>query len=922
MSLIVAAHPVPFNVIQELVGSKTLPVLTDTNSHRFYLLKDSCAGFAVNYSKVRSIIQRGKLAITKLVLSGQELHQFKSIAFYETTASHLAFVDQTGFAQLLQLCGVSEAAREGLLRVEENSVSFTQVAVSPAATPTTPISSGADVPYPSPPSGSAAFTPASHPSGTVGTNAPLFEPRATRDCEMSEQSTRETSFNRSFNTEFNTGTSDAAFSDDEDTIESDLRLSRREKMTDVDDADLANGIKSVIKFKCYTLQDFEMTTLNHSEFHHLREFFSTPRPRAKGINRVRNPQTIAKSRERICGFLGWLKQSGRVKQPSFKDFHDLDLFLFLEAIRCQKKVVDSLLVDAQDSRLPAQVQKYLALAFYAAIPPSRSKEIRLLLDRILTESESRTSLQNHITLVQGRHVIVVSDYKNSLYNGTRDAIELPDDSSIILKYLTYFLQPIVRARVTSGKKHGYLFCKNNGDAFDSAGEWSAYLARIVEKHIGIANISSNALRHSFTTYMESAVESDHVRLRESTAYAMRHNIRIQQHTYNNTPSIERKRKAVDFASRVFKRIVLEDSATEADSDNGAPPLGALVGTKLLNGRPGFGKVVRIENANAIIMLLTPRQTEGATLSEYVADIGSLLRRNIAREILYPIDGVYTREQGVYEVFTSLEDVKRMLGRHVIVVSDYKNSLYNGTRDAIELPDDSSIILKYLTYFLQPIVRARVTSGKKHGYLFCKNNGDAFDSAGEWSAYLARIVEKHIGIANISSNALRHSFTTYMESAVESDHVRLRESTAYAMRHNIRIQQHTYNNTPSIERKRKAVDFASRVFKRIVLEDSATEADSDNGAPPLGALVGTKLLNGRPGFGKVVRIENANAIIMLLTPRQTEGATLSEYVADIGSLLRRNIAREILYPIDGVYTREQGVYEVFTSLEDVKRMLVR
>ncbi|KAI8817883.1 uncharacterized protein EV422DRAFT_508705 [Fimicolochytrium jonesii] len=562
---------------------------------------------------------------------------------------------------------------------------------------------------------------------------------------MSEQSTRETSFNRSFNTEFNTGTSDAAFSDDEDTIESDLRLSRREKMTDVDDADLANGIKSVIKFKCYTLQDFEMTTLNHSEFHHLREFFSTPRPRAKGINRVRNPQTIAKSRERICGFLGWLKQSGRVKQPSFKDFHDLDLFLdkyvegylvgirglshgsvanaitaaidvhkflesesstrlpgtkksmsitrlqsyrnrkqtlaererqatvdedgstilweqFLEAIRCQKKVVDSLLVDAQDSRLPAQVQKYLALAFYAAIPPSRSKEIRLLLDRILTESESRTSLQNHITLVQGRHVIVVSDYKNSLYNGTRDAIELPDDSSIILKYLTYFLQPIVRAQVTSGKKHGYLFCKNNGDAFDSAGEWSVYLARIVEKHIGIANISSNALRHSFTTYMESAVESDHVRLRESTAYAMRHNIRIQQHTYNNTPSIERKRKAVDFASRVFKRIVLEDSATEADSDNGAPPLGALVGTKLLNGRPGFGKVVRIENADAIIMLLTPRQTEGATLSEYVADIGSLLRRNIAREILYPIDGVYTREQGVYEVFTSLEDVKRMLVR--------------------------------------------------------------------------------------------------------------------------------------------------------------------------------------------------------------------------------------------------------------------
>ncbi|KAJ3181532.1 hypothetical protein HDU87_001142, partial [Geranomyces variabilis] len=299
---------------------------------------------------------------------------------------------------------------------------------------------------------------------------------------------------------------------------------------------------------------------------------------------------------------------------------------FLEAVRCQKKLVDSIWqIDKNSDDLPLQVQKYLALSFYAAIPPSRSKEIRLLLDRILTESESQTSLQNHIAIIHGRHVITVSDHKNRLYNGSRDAMELPDDPDMILKYLKFFLKP---------------------------------------SYIGMPNISSNALRHSFTTFMESASDVDHVRLRESTAYAMRHNIRIQQHTYNNTSPIERKRKAVEFASGVFKRVVLEKSFENSSETTGVqtgevPPLGALVGTKLSNGGPGFAKVVRTEKTDALLMVLQPRPTD-TTSTEYVAIIGNLLRRNMVTEVVWPVDGAYCREREFYEVYTSLEDVDRML----------------------------------------------------------------------------------------------------------------------------------------------------------------------------------------------------------------------------------------------------------------------
>ncbi|KAI8817222.1 uncharacterized protein EV422DRAFT_604763 [Fimicolochytrium jonesii] len=115
------------------------------------------------------------------------------------------------------------------------------------------------------------------------------------------------------------------------------------------------------------------------------------------------------------------------------------------------------------------------------------------------KKESRMSLRNHIALIQGRHAIVVSDYKNRMYNGSRDTMELPNDDNLIIKYLTYLLKPEVRVLLTKGK--------------------------IVQKHIGLLNISSNALRHSFTTFMESVANEDHVRLQELTASAMRHNVR-------------------------------------------------------------------------------------------------------------------------------------------------------------------------------------------------------------------------------------------------------------------------------------------------------------------------------------------------------------------------------------------------------------
>lgn len=136
--------------------------------------------------------------------------------------------------------------------------------------------------------------------------------------------------------------------------------------------------------------------------------------------------------------------------------------------------------------------------------------------------------QSFDALTLGMHC---SDYKNRAQNGLHDSIELPSDPDILIRHLLFPLKPAVRCQITHGKEHGFLFCKRNGDPFESAAEWSEYLQAIVEKHVGIGGVSSNALRHSFTSYMELSEEDDHMRLRESAAYAMRHKIRFVTPTW-------------------------------------------------------------------------------------------------------------------------------------------------------------------------------------------------------------------------------------------------------------------------------------------------------------------------------------------------------------------------------------------------------
>ncbi|KAI8911913.1 hypothetical protein DFJ77DRAFT_542146 [Powellomyces hirtus] len=396
----------------------------------------------------------------------------------------------------------------------------------------------------------------------------------------------------------------------------------RRAMPDVNQEDLARGIKSV--------------------------FFSVPYEPRRGNNRLRNEQTIAKSRKRICGFLGWLKQSGRFTNPSFVNFEDIELFLtkyvegYLRSIRelnhgsignhltsainvlkyrsaapnvnpkANPKIAQLMRARNQEQVLAERQQRdgeprtsvgivweqvtggnkaaLCGVSTFAKICYLKvlEAEVWLLLDRILTWSESRESQQNHITTLHGRYIAVISDYKNKHHWG-KDMVELPGDKEILSKYLLWLMSPSVRQQITCGANHRFLFCKKSRKAFVTAAEWNTYLSGIIEAHTGVPGVGPNALRHAFTTFMETSMDKDHLQLRKSVGWAMRHTSRIQQTVYNDICPLDRKRKGVNFASRAFKKVVI-DHESGNKSEQTTSLIGSVVGLMDEQNKLAFGKL--------------------------------------------------------------------------------------------------------------------------------------------------------------------------------------------------------------------------------------------------------------------------------------------------------------------------------------------
>ena len=103
-------------------------------------------------------------------------------------------------------------------------------------------------------------------------------------------------------------------------------------------AEYGAGIRPVPRFKTYTLQAYDFSPSLLSELSGLQQFFTCP-PSPLRRSRAWSSVTFEKRKERILGYLGWLKESRRAKHPTLEHFRDYELYLvkyvegYLQGIR-------------------------------------------------------------------------------------------------------------------------------------------------------------------------------------------------------------------------------------------------------------------------------------------------------------------------------------------------------------------------------------------------------------------------------------------------------------------------------------------------------------------------------------------------------------------------------------------------------------
>ena len=84
----------------------------------------------------------------------------------------------------------------------------------------------------------------------------------------------------------------------------------------------------------------------------------------------------------------------------------------------------------------------------------------------------------------------------------------------------------------------------------------------------------------------------------------------------------------------------------------------------------------------------------------------------------------------------------------------------------------------------------------------------------------------------------------------------------------------------------------------------------------------RLSCGSPGFGKVIRVEGDDVLLIPLTQDEASvGMECSQraYRADFASLIRKT-NDEVIYPVDAIYNSEKCFYELLTRLDDIDRLL--
>ena len=318
----------------------------------------------------------------------------------------------------------------------------------------------------------------------------------------------------------------------------------------------------------------------------------------------------------------------------------------------------------------ARLHMNFTMLLLFAVNPGRAKELRTL--RLLTERRGEHGIQELVKdFPEGENAVIFScegpvwliehGYKTASKYGP--SVVRFDTAEY--QFVTFHLQEykgVSRPRLLSEDKHDYFFVNKRGTQFKSSGSFSRYLSRIFQEHLGFP-CAINEMRHSLVEHFRSSPESSDIRLAESLARVCKHSLRTQINIYDRRTETERRSQALSYLNRSAVNFILDeppssptdDSDREADDLPSPGEMCALVPSDASQKDPAvfLAKVLKY-TADGKSARLAWFKEIATRPTFYEFQTGSDVWEEKTSSLIYPVDVVFHRQDGTYELRTPKE----------------------------------------------------------------------------------------------------------------------------------------------------------------------------------------------------------------------------------------------------------------------------
>ena len=316
----------------------------------------------------------------------------------------------------------------------------------------------------------------------------------------------------------------------------------------------------------------------------------------------------------------------------------------------------------------ARLHMNFTMLLLFAVNPGRGKELRTLplspkeLDEPEIQKLARSFPEGDNAIIfssEGPVWLIEGGYKTASTYGPNFVRFDTSEYQFVTFHLKEY-KGVSRPRLLSKDKHDFFFVNTRGTQFKSSASFSRYLSHIFREHLGFS-CAINEMRHALVEHFRSSPESSDVRLAESLTRVCKHSLRTQINVYDCRTEPERRSQALSYLNRSAVNFVLDEPPYSPETDGSdretedlpSPgEMGALVPLDASQKNPTvfLAKVLKYTAYGNSARLAWFKEVETRP-TYYEFQPGTSVWEETTSSLIYPVDVVYHRLDGTYELRT-------------------------------------------------------------------------------------------------------------------------------------------------------------------------------------------------------------------------------------------------------------------------------